>query len=219
MPELTVDIWSDIACPWCYIGKRRLESALARFAHAGDVRITWRAFELDPSAPKVSPANETQAERLAKKYGRSLQEARAMIQNVKDVARAEGLEFDHDRARHSNTFDGHRLIHFAQQRGLGGEMKERLLKAHHCEGEALGDVSVLVRLATEVGIDTDEVSALLASDDLREEVRADEQMAAELGISGVPYFVVSRRYGLSGAQPADGMLSALERAWGELPTS
>lgn len=217
MPELPIDVWSDIVCPWCYIGKRRLESALARFPHAADVRVTWRAFELDPSAPKVSLTGESQAERLAKKYGRSLREAEGMIENVANVARGEGLEFDHAHARHSNTFDAHRLVYLAAQHGLGGAMKERLMRAHHCEGEAIGDASTLVRLGTEVGLDSDSVSALLASDDFAKAVRDDEQLAHELGITGVPCFVIARRFGVSGAQPADVLLGALERAWSELP--
>jgi predicted DsbA family dithiol-disulfide isomerase len=215
MRKLKIDIWSDIACPWCYVGKRRLEAALARFAHRDDVEITWRAFELDPDAPAVRPALPGHAERLAKKYGRTVAEAQRMIAQMTATAKADGLDFRFDRARSGNTFDAHRLIHFAAERGRGDAMKERLLAAYFTEGEAVGDVDTLVRLAAEAGFAADEVRAMLASDAHRDAVRGHERSAAELGIRGVPFFVFDGRYAVSGAQPADALLEVIERAWSE----
>jgi predicted DsbA family dithiol-disulfide isomerase len=159
---LTVDVWSDIVCPWCAIGKRRLEAALAKFPHRDDVEVVWRAFELDPSAPPVR--SEDNVARLAEKYGRSKAEAEAMLANVTDVAARDGLDFQLARARSGNTFDGHRLLHLALERGVQGAVKERLLRAYMTEGEAVGDRDVLVRLASEAGLDAAEARAVLETD-------------------------------------------------------
>ena len=215
MEKLTVDIWSDVACPWCYIGKRRLESALSSFAHADAVDVVWHAFELDPSAPPASPEPTRYPERLAKKYGVPLADAEAMIKRVVDTAAAEGLYFRFDRIRSGNTFDAHRLIRFARERGLQGAVKERVLRAYFCEGEAVSDRSVLARLADEVGMDAAEALQVLETNAHANDVRDDEGAAADLGITGVPFFVVGDRYAISGAQPAEGLLRALERAYAE----
>ncbi len=208
---MEVEIWSDIACPWCYIGKRRFEAALAQFEHAEDVRVTWRSFELDPSAPAERAGNR--AERMAEKYGVTVEQARAMEQRVTDAAAGEGLDFRFDIARSGVTFDGHRLIHIAAERGLGDVMKERLMRAYFTEGQLISDRDALVRLAVEVGLDEDKVRGLLESDSYVDEVRADERDAAALGISAVPTFVVGRRLGVSGAQPPDVMLALLRQGW------
>lgn len=213
--RLTVEVWSDIACPWCSIGKRRLEAALASFAQRDDVDVVWRAFELDPSAPAVKVPRIPYAERLAAKYRTSTAQADEMIRRMTETAAAEGLDFRFDLIRPGNTFDAHRLIHFAAKRGLGDQAKERLLRAYMTEGEAIGDHAVLVRLATEIGLDPADVRALLAGDELAAEVRADEEAARSLGISGVPYFVIDGRYALSGAQPATALTNALQLAWRE----
>jgi predicted DsbA family dithiol-disulfide isomerase len=217
MKKLDVQIWSDIACPWCYVGKRRLEAALARFEHRDSVHITWRAFELDPSAPRVRDAATSYAERLAAKYGRSVPEAQGMIDNMTRTAAADGLEFRFDRAQSGNTFDAHRMHHFAAARGLGDAAKERLLRAYMTEGEPIGEPEVLVRLAADIGLDPSEVRTMLASDAYTREVRDDELEARQLGIRGVPFFVFDGRYGVSGAQPADVLLGVLEKVWTELP--
>lgn len=214
--QLDVQIWSDIACPWCYVGKRRFEQALARFEHAPSVRVTWRAFELDPSAPRVRPP-QNYAERLAAKYGQTQAQAQARVDQLVSVAAADGLALDFEHIRPGNTFDAHRLLHLALERGLQGALKERLLRAYLSEGRTIGEPATLASLATEVGLDTDEVSALLASDRYAREVREDESEAHALGIHGVPFFVVGRRYAIEGAQPAELMLTALQRAWAELP--
>jgi len=217
MAKLRIDIWSDIACPWCYVGKRRLEAALATFPHRSDVEVVWRAFELDPSAPHAAApaAGASYAERLARKYGKRVADAEAMIQHLVSVAAADGLEFRFDRIRPGNTFDAHRLVHLAHERGVQDAVKERLLRAYMTEGEAMSDPATLLRLAAEAGLDPDEVSAVLGSDRYAREVRADEEEAATLGIRGVPFFVIGR-YAVSGAQPAEVLLRALEQAWGEV---
>lgn len=208
---LTVDIWSDVVCPWCYIGKRRYESALARFAHRDEVTVTWRSFELDPEAPRSTdlPA----AERLAGKYAMSVEQAEAMHAQMTELAAAEGLEFHLDRTRGGNTYDAHRLIHLAAAHDVQDAAKERLMRAYFTEGEPIGDPDALVRLVAEVGVDSDEARAVLDGDRYADAVREDERLAGQLGIRGVPFFVLDRRYGVSGAQPADLLLQALEQAW------
>jgi predicted DsbA family dithiol-disulfide isomerase len=211
---LSVEVFSDVVCPWCYIGKRRFEAALARFAHAGEVEVTWRSFELDPDAPRDRQGPP--AERLAEKYGVSLEEAQAMNARVSEAAAQDGLEYHLDRARGGNTFDAHRMIHLAAAHGLQDEAKERLMRAYFTEGEAIADPETLVRLIAEVGVDAAQARAALAGDAYADAVRADEELAGRMGVSGVPFFVLGRRYGVSGAQPPEALLQALEQAWEEL---
>jgi predicted DsbA family dithiol-disulfide isomerase len=209
-----VEIWSDVVCPWCYIGKRRFEAALERFQHRDDVELVWRSFELDPSAEQTGrPGGST--ERLAAKYGITIDAVLQMQQRVTDAAAGEGLDFHLDDAVPANTVDAHRVIHLAAREGKQGEMKERLLRAHFVDGEAVGEPDTLVRLAGEVGLDADAVRAVLATDELTDAVRADEAEARALGITGVPFFVVDRRYGVSGAQPSEQLLEVLSTAWTE----
>ena len=215
MKKLRIDVWSDIACPWCYVGKRHLEAALERFAHRDDVEVVWRAFELDPAAPRERQLTGSYADRLAKKYGTSAREAQSRIDRMIDIARADGLVFDFDRIRPGNTFDAHRLLHLAHERGVQDAVKERLLRAYMSEGEPIGNPDALLRLASEAGLDSDTVRATLAGDGYAREVREDEREAHELGIQGVPFFVLGGRYGISGAQPADLLLQAIEQAWSE----
>lgn len=213
MAEMRIDVWSDIACPWCYVGKRRLERALKEFPH--DVNVVWHSFELDPSAPKERDASVSHAERIAKKYGISTEQARKNTQRLTDTARAEGLAFDFDHIRSGNTFDAHRLVHFAQSRGLQDVVKERLLQAYLEQGALMSDHATLIRLGAEVGLDESETTEMLASDQYADEVRADEAQAQALGISGVPCFVLDRRLAVSGAQSPQILLSALHQAWTE----
>jgi predicted DsbA family dithiol-disulfide isomerase len=213
MPELLVEVWSDIACPWCYVGKRRLEGALDRFPHRDAVRVVWRAFELDPAAPPIRDASASYAERLAKKYRTSVAQADGMLRRMTDVAAADGLSFHFDRVRSGNTFDAHRVLHLARERGVQDAVKERFLRAYMTEGEPIGDRETLVRLASEAGLQADEVRAALAGDDHGAAVRADEDEARSLGITGVPFFAVAGRFAVSGAQPVEVLLDALSRAW------
>jgi predicted DsbA family dithiol-disulfide isomerase len=206
-----VEIWSDIACPWCYVGKRRFESALAQFEHRDEVRVTWRSFELDPQAPREREGDR--AERLAEKYGMSVERAREMEQHMTDVAAAEGVEFRFDIARAGSTFDAHRIIHLAEENGLQEEMKERLLRAYFTDGELIGDHRTLARLAAEVGLSQDEARETLAGERYAEQVRDDERTASRLGISAVPTFVVDRALGASGAHPPDALLDLLRQGW------
>lgn len=219
MNKLRIEIWSDIACPWCYVGKRHLEDALARFPHRDEVEVVWRAFELDGSAPRVQDTSVSYIERLSRKLGTSVAQAEAMIRRMTDVGAADGIEFRFDRVRPGNTFDAHRVLHLAHDRGVQDAVKERFLRGYMTEGEAIGDREVLVRLGAEAGLDAGEVRAVLASDRYAREVRADETQARELGITGVPFFVLAGRYALSGAQPSDTILRGLERAYAERPAA
>jgi len=216
MASLRIDIWSDIACPWCYVGKRHLEQALSQFPEAAAVSVVWHAFELNPSAPRESKEEGRYAERLAKKYGSSVNEAQSRIDHLVNVARADGLALDFERIRPGNTFDAHRVVHYAREVGAQDAVKERFLRGYLCEGEAIGNPEVVLRLATEAGLDAERVSAILSSDTYAREVRTDEAEAQRLGIHGVPFFVVGGRYALSGAQPAELVGRALRQAWTEL---
>ena len=210
---MKVEIWSDVACPWCYVGKRNFEAALAGFAHRDEVEVVWRSFELDPKAPATRSGDY--AGRLARKYGVPVPEAQAMIDRMTAVAAGVGLTFRFDVARPGNTFDAHRLIHLAAARGIQDAVKERLLRAAFTEGEPVGEREALVRLAAEAGLDADEARSVLESEAYADEVRADERQAAAYGISGVPFFVVDETYGISGAQPPDVLRNLLERAWAD----
>ena len=208
---LNVEIWSDIACPWCYVGKRRFEAALEQFEHCDEVTVTWRSFELDPDAPAERP--EDGATHLAQKYGTSLEHARQMNATMTETAAGEGLEFRFDRVRLGNTFDAHRLVHLATAHGRQDAMKERLMRAYLTEGELMADHAALLRMALEVGLPEDEVRELLATDQHADAVRDDERTAASLGVSAVPFFAVDRRIGASGAQPPELLLQMLRQAW------
>ncbi len=204
-----VEIWSDIACPWCYVGKRRFETALAAFERRDEVRVTWRSFELDPHAPRERV--EDGATHLAEKYGTSREQALTMQRSMTEVAAGEGLDFRFDLARGGSTFGAHRLLHLAAEHERQAELKERLLRAYLTEGEAIGDPAALARLAAEVGLPDDEVHETLASDRYAAAVREDERTAAALGTSAVPFFAVDRAVAASGAQPPELLLELLRR--------
>ncbi|MDQ1636045.1 MAG: hypothetical protein QOJ32_2854 [Frankiaceae bacterium] len=210
---MRIDIWSDVVCPWCYIGKRRFESALAEFPHAAEVDVVWHSFELDPDAERSTDIPP--AERLAAKYGLTVEQAQEANHKLTATAADEGLEFHLDEARSGNSFDAHRLLHLAADSGVQGQLKERLLRAYFTERVAIGDPAELARLAVEVGLDADAVARVLDSDEYAEDVRADEAQAHSYGISGVPFFVVDDKYGISGAQPVDLFSQALHQAWDE----
>jgi predicted DsbA family dithiol-disulfide isomerase len=214
---MKVEIWSDVVCPWCYVGKRRFEQALARFTHGDEVEVEWKSFELDPGSRSAAPGDggPDYADRLAKKYSTTRAGAQQMLDSMTLAAAAEGLDFRFDLAVSANTFEAHQVIHLAAARGLQDQVKERLLRGYFTEGEAVGDRAVLVRLAAEAGLDAAEVEKALEEQEYATAVRADEAEAGALGISGVPFFVIDRKYGVSGAQPADQLLQVLERAWNE----
>ncbi len=211
--SVRVEVWSDVVCPWCYIGKRRLEAALERFPHRDEVEVVWRSFQLDPSIPEGETHETLPA--LAAKYGRSVEDMRGMMRHVEETAAGEGLHYDLVHGISGNTLLAHELVHLAAERGLQGEVKERLLHAHFEEGRSVFDVDSLAALAVEAGLDEAEVRAALADHRYRPAVLDDIRTARELGATGVPFFVVDRRYGAAGAQPADLLLQVLERAWAD----
>ena len=208
---MKVEIWSDIVCPWCYIGRRRFQDALSRFGQVERVEVIWRSFELDPRAERQYDGSLD--EMLAIKYGVGLERARQMNEQVTRLAAAEGLEYHLEIARHGNTFDAHRLLHFAGCVGLRSELEERFLRGYFTEGKAIGDHEVLTELAVEVGLEPERLEEVVAGDEFSAEVRADEERAREIGVSGVPFFVLDERYGISGAQPTELFLEALTTAW------
>jgi predicted DsbA family dithiol-disulfide isomerase len=214
--KVRVDIWADVACPWCYIGKRQLDRALGRFAHRDRVEIVWRAFELDPMAPRAADGAPRGVEQLARRYGMPVPQAQALIDDVTEAGRRAGVELRLDRMRASNTFDAHRLLQLAARCGKQGALVERLLRAMHVEGRAIGEREVLAELAHQVGLGGAEVGAVLDGDRFAAEVRRDESVARQLGITGVPFHVFGGRFAVSGAQPAEMLVGALERGWAEL---
>ncbi|WP_411136294.1 DsbA family oxidoreductase [Streptomyces sp. C10] len=210
---MRVEIWSDIACPWCYIGKARFEAGLAAFAHRGDVEVVHRSFELDPKAPAATDVPVL--DMLATKYGVSRAQAEAMEARVADAAAGEGLDYRSDRI-HGNTFDLHRLLHLGRAHGVQEALLDAFYRANFAEARLLGDSAVLREIAVGAGLPAEEVSRVLADPGAyAQEVRAEEREAAELGATGVPFFVIDRRYGISGGQPAEVFREALERAYAD----
>ena len=212
MAEMTIEIWSDVVCSWCYIGKRHLERALETFPQRDQVALRWRSFELDPG---IAVDAGTADEELARRRGISLEEARAMHEQTERQGAELGIAFDFQHAGRGNTFDAHRVLQMAAERGVQEAVNERLMATYFCEGGAIGDRATLAAAAAAAGLDRDQVAAMLESDQYGADVRRDEQEAAVLGINGVPFFVIDRRYGLSGAQPAEVLLQVLEQAWAE----
>ena len=208
---MLIEIWSDVVCPWCYIGKRNLEAALAEFEHADEITIEWRSYELDPTTP--ARVELSMDEVLERKYGMTSEQASSANRQMTELAAKTGLEYHLDRVQIGNTFDAHRLIHLAAHQGRGGEMKERLLRAYFTEGRAISVRADLMELAVEVGLDPDRVAQVLDSNEFAADVRADEARALELGSTGVPFFVFDERLGIPGAQPPDVLLRLLNRAW------
>ncbi|AGK76411.1 DsbA family oxidoreductase [Streptomyces microflavus] len=215
---MRVEIWSDIACPWCYIGKARFEKGLAEFAHRDEVEVVHRSFELDPGRAKGQ--TEQVIDMLATKYGRTREEAASMEANVAANAQAEGLGYRTEGRDHGNTFDIHRLLHLAKARGRQDELLTLAYRANFAEERSVFDDDVLLALAVEAGLDADEARAVLADPEAyADEVRADEREASELGANAVPFFVLDRRYGISGGQPSEVFVQALEQAWKDRPVT
>lgn len=210
---MKVQIWSDVVCPYCYIGKREFEKALAQFEHKDQVEVEWKSFELDREAPVRSP--DDMYDHLAKKYGRTREEAKEMVAGVVERARTVGLEYDMERAIMGSSFDAHRLIQLAKTKGKGDEAEERLFKAHFILGEHIGDRAKLKEIAEEIGLDGGEVAAMLETDAFTEAVHLDEYEAQQIGVRGVPFFVLDDKYAVSGAQPSEHFLGALNQAWKE----
>jgi predicted DsbA family dithiol-disulfide isomerase len=214
---MQVEIWSDPVCPWCYLGKRRLERALESFDHRDEVTVVYRSFELDPSAP---PGVTTPTvERVAGKYGMTAGQAGEAQRQMEQRAAQDGLEFRMDGLRSGNTRDAHRLLHLAKAHGVQAELAERLYRAYFTEQASIFDHSSLTELAVEAGLDRDDVIRVLASQEYGDAVDTDEAMAQALGVNGVPLFVIDRRYGISGAQPPEVIAQVLDQAWAEARTA
>lgn len=210
---MRVEIWSDVVCPWCYIGKRHFEQALAGFEHRDQVEVVHRSFQLDPSFPRGETMDV--ADLLAGKYGMSREQAVEMNRQMEQRAAATGLKYDLEGGRIGNTADAHRLVHLAAEHGLQDQVVEALYKAHFTDRRSIFDHDSLVEIVREVGLDADAARETLASDKFTAEVNADQREAAQYGANGVPFFVVDRRYGVSGAQPPETFTEVLTRAWSD----
>ncbi len=210
---MLVEIWSDIVCPWCYIGKRRFETALEQFEHADEVQVQWRSFELDRHAPLRREGR--MAEHLAAKYGTTVEQAAARLEEMDRMAEKDGLTYDLARTQGGNTFAAHRLIHlgYAKDAATGAALKEALLRAYFTELLPISEPDVLQQVGASVGLDPDDVAELLEGDRFADEVRHDEAEAAALGCTGVPFFVIDRAFAVPGAQNSDTFVEVLRRAW------
>jgi len=213
--KMKVEIWSDVMCPFCYIGKRKFENALSRFEHADSVEVTWKSFQLNPAMK--TDATKSTVQYLAEVKGWSLEQAQQSTAYVTNMAGEVGLEYHLDKAIVANSFDAHRFIQLAKKHNKGDAAEERLFKAYFTEGKNTADHATLIQLATDIGLDAGEMKAVLQSDTYSEEVRHDLAEAQQLGVSGVPFFVINRKYAVSGAQQPETFLGALSRAWSEQP--
>ncbi|OAB41773.1 hypothetical protein PGLA_15830 [Paenibacillus glacialis] len=209
---MKVEFWSDIVCPWCYIGKRRFEKALSQFEHGKEVEVIWRSFELDPSTPRESG---DLVAALSKKMGRSADEVKQMMAQITNLAAQDGLEYRFDLTKNENTFDAHRLIHFASDQGLVEKINEHLYRAYFTEGVTVSDNEALVQVAVKAGLDENATREMLASDKYSEDVRSDESRAHSLKVSGVPFVLANEKYAISGAQSTEVFLDALRQAWND----
>ncbi|MFJ6077674.1 DsbA family oxidoreductase [Pseudarthrobacter sp. NPDC092419] len=210
---MKIEIWSDVACPWCYIGKRRFEAALAEFDHRESVEVTWRSFQLDPTLPEHYDGTELQY--LSTRKGLAPQQVSQMFEHVAEQAAGVGLNYRFDKVVVANSFTAHRLLHLAAAHGLQDAAKERLLSDHFEHGKDIGSREYLTELGADLGLDPADVEELFTTDKYADEVRADFDEARTLGISGVPFFVLDRKFGLSGAQPKETFTAALNQAWNE----
>jgi predicted DsbA family dithiol-disulfide isomerase len=209
--EVRIDVWSDILCPFCHLGRRHLELALEQFEHGDEVGVVWHSFQLDRTAPAVDDVPAV--ERVAEKYGTSREQMVAQHERMAADAAAVGLDFQWQRLQGGNSYDAHRLIHFARARGREAEVTARVMQAWYSEGAAIGDRDTLVRLGGEAGLDEAAVRELLEGDEHGIDVRTDLALASQIGITAVPTFVLDQKYGVSGAQPVEVMLNAIRQVW------
>lgn len=214
---MKIEIWSDIMCPYCYIGKRRLESALQEFDHSEDIQIQWKSFQLQPDAETNPDMNVVR--HLSEVKGWPIEQAEQMTKHVTDMAAEEGLEFNFDTAVVANSFKAHRFIHFAQTKDKGGEAKEALLRAYFTEGKNMDDNDTLIAMAKELEIDADKTRQVLESDKFSNSVKQDVISAQNMNIHGVPFFLFNRKYAVSGAQQKDVFLQALDKTWKDVQQS
>jgi len=213
-PKMKVEVWSDIMCPFCYIGKRNYESALAQFADRDHIEIVWKSFQLDPSIPEKTEG-ENVFRYLAQRKGISYEQSVQMHQGVVQTAKNAGLEYNFDKAVVANSFKAHRMIQLAKTKGLGDQAEERLFYAYFTEGKNFGNPEVLMELGKEIGLTETDVQEALTDETYAQKVKADIQEAGGLGVNGVPFFVFDRKYAISGAQPPAAFLQALQQAFAE----
>jgi len=213
--KMKVEVWSDIMCPFCYIGKRHYEAALKQFADSNRIEIVWKSFQLDPTIPK-NPENKNNVYKyLADRKGMSEAQSRKMHDNVVEMAKQAGLNYNFDHAVIANSFDAHKMIQLAKTKGLGDAAEERLFRAYFIEGMDFGDAATLVKIGQEIGLQAAEIEAALVSEEYAKKVNADVAEAAQLGIQGVPFFVFNRKYAVSGAQPTEAFLQTLQKSFAE----
>ena len=210
---MNVEIWSDVMCPFCYIGKRKFEKALEQFPHKDDIKIIWKSFQLDPTT--ITDPRLNTIDNLAQKKGWSKEQADQTIAHVTGIAKQVGLDFHFEKAVVANSFDAHRLSHLAKKHGKQNELEEKLFSAYFIEGKNTADFNTLLQIASDLGLDKTEVSALLKSDIYTNEVYQDIKQAQQIGVSGVPFFVLDNKYAVSGAQESETFLGALTKAYEE----
>lgn len=210
---MKIEIWSDVACPWCFIGKRRFETALNGFAHKDSVEVTWRSYQLDPTLPEHYDG--TELEYLVERKGMDKEQLLGMLGHVTEAAQGEGLNFKFENVVVANSFNAHQLLHLAKSQGVGDVVKEALLSGHFEHGVDIGNRDALVKIGTDAGLSAVEINEALDTDKYAENVRHDISEARAIGVQGVPFFVLDRKYGISGAQPAEVFSQALEQAWQE----
>lgn len=211
---MKIEVWSDFVCPFCYIGKRRLEAALENFEHQNQVEVEYKSFELDPHAKVYHGISIHEA--IANKYGISLEEAKKANDGIESQAESVGLAFDFENMKPTNTFDAHRLTKFAESIGKGKLLTEKLLHAYFVEGQLLSDQDTLLTIATTIGVDSEKAKEILTNSELySNEVREEEMRAHQYGATGVPFFVINGKYAISGAQPIELFESALQQVWEE----
>ncbi|GAB2772201.1 DsbA family oxidoreductase [Salinimicrobium soli] len=210
---MTVDIWSDVRCPFCYIGKHKFENALKKFEHGGKVKVNWHSFQLDPNLetqPDISTMDYfVEAKNVSK------EQAQQMFENVEKMAAETGLEMDPNSSVVANSFRAHLLLQLAKEKGKANELKEELFKAHFSEGKNIDDHETLLQIAASAGLDSEEAEKALTSEDFAYAVKQDEMQAQQIGVRGVPFFVFENKYGVSGAQPSETFLEVLQKVWEE----
>ena len=210
---MKIEIWSDVMCPFCYIGKRHFEEALSKFSDKEHIDIEWKSFQLDPTMPDV--AEESQEDYLVKRKGMSREQVQGMLQNVTAMAKEAGLDFNFDQSIMVNSQKAHQLIQFAKSKGLGNEIEERLFQAYFTEGKNVADQTTLTELGKENGLDENELQVAFNDDKYLYQMKQDIQEAQNIGVRGVPFFVFDRKYGVSGAQPTEAFLETLNKSFGE----
>ena len=210
---MKIEIWSDVMCPFCYIGKRNFEKALAQFTEKEKIEIVWKSFQLDASVPDI--ATESYEEYLVKRKGLSAEQVKGMLQNVTQMAREAGLDYHFDRSVIVNSLKAHRLIQFAKTRNLGDEAEERLFHAFFTEGKSIADIDTLTQLGVEIGLDATELQVAFTDELYAYQVNQDIQEARQIGVNGVPFFVFNRKYAISGAQPPQAFLETLRKSFDE----